>query len=443
MNILQVSTQDIAGGAEKIAMNLHKEYRSEGHRAILAVGRKISNESGIIQLSQTSLSDLDKKQFHRNHCLNKIADNRISSYLLKFVHGLSHPQKSWDFYWGKENFSFPDSHLLLSIANNNFEIINFHNLHGDYFDLRILPSISKRIPAVITMHDEWLYTGHCAYSFDCMRWKNGCGNCPDLGIYPPIKRDSTRFNLKRKQGILLQSPLFLVTPSKWLMDRLSDSILANQLIQVIHNGIDLNVFSDKRRQYARHKLGITEGERVILSLSNRSYFKDFPTIFDALNKISAGHKKGKFTCFIVGGQQNKKEYIEGLNIHYVDFQSNQEEIALYYQAADLFLFASKADNYPTTILESLACGTPVIATNVGGIPEQIIDGENGFLVPKGDSDAMALLTNSLLEDFELRNKMGMLSAERAKREFGIARQCNDYLRYYEQVIMEFNSGRGQ
>ena len=105
-------------------------------------------------------------------------------------------------------------------------VIHCHNLHSGYFDLRALPWLSRVAPVVLTLHDAWLLSGHCAHSFGCDRWKNGCGACPDLSIPPAIAKDGTAANWKRKRRIFERSQLYVVTPSQWMMDRAQQSILA-------------------------------------------------------------------------------------------------------------------------------------------------------------------------------------------------------------------------
>ncbi len=115
---------------------------------------------------------------------------------------------------------------MVNILQRSADIFHLHNLHTEYFDLRMLPKLIKRKPVIITLHDEYLYTGHCAGTLGYERWRTGCGECSHLEVYPSVKFDNTNFNWKRKQKIFSKSKLTLVTPSTWLAERVSQSFLS-------------------------------------------------------------------------------------------------------------------------------------------------------------------------------------------------------------------------
>ena len=119
---------------------------------------------------------------------------------------------------GREDFRFPASHRVLELSPRVPDVLHLHNLHGGYFDLRVLPELSARQPTVVTMHDEWLYTGHCAYTLDSERWLEGCGSCPHLDSYPALRVDGTAENWRRKAALYKRSRLHVVCPSEWLLD---------------------------------------------------------------------------------------------------------------------------------------------------------------------------------------------------------------------------------
>ncbi|MCU0838797.1 MAG: glycosyltransferase, partial [Rhodospirillales bacterium] len=337
---------------------------------------------------------------------------------------------------------------LPDLAPQPIDLIHAHNLHGGFFDLRCLGALSRRLPFVLTLHDEWLFTGHCAYTATCQRWLTGCGACPDLGIYPAISRDGTARNWRIKAATYRQSQLFVATPSRWLMAEAQRSMLAAGIAaaRVIPNGVDLDLFRPHDRRAARRRLGLAEDRPLLLAVANRirsNRFKDWGTLQRAMTEI-ARLRPDHEILFIGLGDEAPDEKIGPVTIRFVPFEPVPETIALYYQAADLYLHAAKSENFPTTVLEALACGTPVVATAVGGIPEQIDDLSNasasgvanGVLSPPGDGAAMAAAVISLLADPALLKSMGEHARAAATARFGVERMVAAYLDWYREIAGE-------
>ncbi|HEX3000417.1 MAG TPA: glycosyltransferase family 4 protein, partial [Armatimonadota bacterium] len=130
-----------------------------------------------------------------------------------------------------------------------------------------------------------------------------------------------------------------------------------------------------------------------------------------------------------------------VTFQFVPYQNNPSAVASYYQAADVYLHAAKGDTFPTTVIEALACGTPVVATAVGGIPEQIVDGETGFLTPPGDAKAMAQAVDKLLDDRNLRYRLSSAAVTDAKKRFDQNRMTQEYLDWYAAVIQDWKARR--
>ena len=295
--------------------------------------------------------------------------------LLAVAARLAEPAQSLDRLLGIECFRFPGTIGLLDLPPKRPDIVHGHNLHGDYFDLRALTWLSRKTPVVLTLHDSWLLTGHCAQSFDCMRWKTGCGQCPDLTIYPDLRRDRTAYNWQRKKAIYARSRLFVATPSAWLMNRVEHSILAPAIAdaRIIPNGVDLSVFKPGDKKAVRNELAIPQHARVLLCVASgirHNQFRDYQTVAKAAG-IIAGQSDTFQTLLFALGESAEAERIGRCQVRFVPFESDPAAVAKYYQAADIYLHAARADSFPTTVLEALVCGTPVIATAIGGIPEQI------------------------------------------------------------------------
>ena len=471
-NILQVSTRDIGGGAEKVAADLFRAYRSLGHGSQLAVGYKSGDDPDVLRIAHDEVGGAGARfcwSLHRR-LQPWYSRSSVVRSLCRLTHRLAAPAGWLDTRRGIEDFHFPGTSRLLQLANPVPDILHLHNLHGHYFDLCALPALSHNVPVVLTLHDAWLLTGHCAHSFDCQKWKTGCGECPDLTIYPAIRRDATAFNWKRKQDIYSQCRLHVATPCQWLMDQVTRSMLAPSIAstRIIPYGVDLTIFHVRDAMKARQTLGISPDAAVLLFSANgilRNRWKDYPTMRQAALLVGRGLSgdlgKQREVLFLGLGEEAPPERIGSVELRFVPFQADANRVALYYNAADLYVHAARADTFPNAILEALACGTPVVATSVGGIPEQILplsmrldeqqsamgeqsfapvaydaDEATGILVPVGAAEIMAAAILRLLGDDALRRRLGENAAKDAQRRFDLRRQVRDYLQWYEDLLEE-------
>lgn len=443
LHILQLSASDRMGGAEKIAMTLFNGYRAQGHRSWLAVGQKTTTDPDIFLLdndrSRSPWSRLCSAAARSLNPINRVKGIKRLQLLLRDT--LGQPTRTARRNRGEEDFDFPATADLLNLPPQRPHLLHCHNLHSPtgYFDLRALPHLSKQLPVVLTLHDAWLLSGHCAHSFECDRWKTGCGQCPDLSIYPSIPRDATAFNWSRKKSLFEQSRLFITTPSQWLMDRVQQSILAPAIAdaKVIHNGIDLDIFHPADPRAARAALNLPLDARILLFAANHirsNPFRDFATMQEALRRV-AHNWQGPPLLFVALGEDLPEEKIASATLRFVPFQKDERAVARYYQAADLYVHGTRADTFPTTVLEALACGKPVVASRVGGIPEQVNENQTGHLVPIGDPAAMASALLSLLTNDPKRQSMSDAAAQTAKDRFNRTRQIDQTLAWYQAVVV--------
>lgn len=457
-DILQVSTADVLGGAERIARTLFQEYRARGHRSYLAVGRKRTTDAGVLLMTHGEGAGPWRRFWWGLHARLQPNFPRIPAArtMARFFQSMAEPAGVLDRWRGVEDFHFPAAWRLPGLAPRRPQIVHLHNLHGNYFDLRALPALCRAAPLVLTLHDAWLLAGHCAHSMGCARWRSGCGNCPDLGIYPAVRRDATAHNLRRKAEIYRQCRLFAATPCRWLMERVEESALAPALAgsRVIPNGIDLSVFMPGDRAEARGALGLPQDADVLLFAAYgvmRNSFKDFATLRGTAEALSARRagagrdraEKGRPLLVLVLGENGKEVTLPGAEIRFAGRVDDPAEVARYHRAADLYVHAARADTFPTSVLEALACGTPVVATAVGGIGEQVVGidargissaAPTGWLVGEGDSEAMAHAVSRLLGDRRLRMSLAESAARDARNRFDHRLMARRYLEWYEEIL---------
>ncbi len=442
LRILQVSTVDILGGAEKVAWNLFAAYRGRGYTSRLAVGRKRSNDPDVLLIPN---QDSRGWWYHvwrsaGSRLEPAVRWRRAGRLLSHLTSGLAEPARGLDVLRGVEDFRFPGTSRLLTLTAQQPNIVHCHNLHGRYFDLRLLPRLSRQVPVILTLHDAWLLSGHCAHSFGCERWKTGCGHCPDLTIYPAVLRDATAYNWRRKRDIYAQSRLYIATPSQWLMKKVEQSVLAPAVVEarVLPNGVDLGIFRPGDKRAARTVHGISQDASVLLTtgiMLQQNRWKDYPTLRRAV-ALAANPTSGPDLLLIVLGEDAPPERMDRVEIRFIPYQDDPRAVAQYYQAADVYVHAAREDTFPTSVLEAMACGTPVVATAVGGIPEQVEDGRTGFLVAMGDAEGLADRITQLLSDPGLKGHMGREGAETARGRFSFDQQVDAYLRWYHELTKD-------
>jgi glycosyltransferase involved in cell wall biosynthesis len=456
LRILQVSSADIAGGAETSARNLHREFQRLGHDSRLMVGTKRSDEEKVIELPNDS----------SRNALVKILSSVLETYdsqnfrlpgigrVLRILREISEPGRWVARRLGVEDYAYPGTRRLLRLFGSLPDIIHCHNLHSGYFDLRELLVLSFVAPVILNLRDAWLLTGHCALPLKCERWRIGCGKCPDLTIFPSVKRDATRFNWKRKQRILRKRSFYVATASQWLMEMVLASPLREAIAtyKVIPNGVDTSVFFPSSREEARVALGIAPRSFILMFSATAlkdNVWKDLKTMKTVLRIIGAESKIKNVKLLAVGDSGDPLHFGHA-QLRYVPYQSDPAVMACYYRAADLYLHAAKVETFGNTLIEARACGTPVVATAVGGIPEHTkglkIDGCNldsglhgretatGVLVDSGDAEGMARVTIALLQDVSLRQSLSRNAAVDAKTNYSLRLQAERFVTWYWEII---------
>ena len=260
--------------------------------------------------------------------------------------------------------------LIAQIRTIDPDIVHIHNVHGYFLNYPLLCDfLSERgKPVIWTVHDCWLFTGHCShFTFaGCDKWKTHCENCPQKHCYPAsffLDRSKENFD-RKKQAFLGVKNMTLITPSKWLADLVKQSFLKGYPVEVRYNTIDTNVFkptpSDFREKYN------SQNKKIVLGVANpwteRKGFYDFLWLAEKLDN--------SYQIVLVGLTQKQLDTLPK-NIIGIKRTNSPKELAEIYTAADVFVNPTYEDNYPTTNLEAQACGTPTITYRTGGSPESV------------------------------------------------------------------------
>lgn len=314
----------------------------------------------------------------------------------------------------------------------NPDIVHLHNIHGYYLNY---PTLFKWLkewggPVVWTLHDCWPFTGHCAYyTFsECCKWQIECNHCPNLGNYPKSYWDGSRRNFKlKKESFLGLKNLTLVPVSDWLERDIEKSFLKDYPSIVIHNGVDLDVFkpSDKKSE-VREKYSLVNKKLLLGVASGWHKLKGLEELKNLRDLLSC-----EYQIVLVGltdAQIRELPY----GITGITRTNNVQELVDLYSAADLFLNPTLEDNFPTTNLEALACGTPVITYNTGGSPEAI-DYKTGLVIDYKDIKGFA---DGIISSIQNNSFSSQDCRDRAVRLFDKNKAYKSYIRLYETLLNE-------
>lgn len=292
------------------------------------------------------------------------------------------------------------------------DVVNCHNLHTGYVHPFAPALWSLEKPLVWTLHDMQALTGNCAHAFACDKWQTGCGQCPDLAIYPGLSVDTTARLWRDKQAAGQVLDAHIVVPSQWLARLAEKSFLGHLPVHVIRNGIDTAIFAPRDRAAARQTLGLPP-EATILSFCASggldNAWKGGGHLIAALSRLVTIHPG--LTLLNIGGTRDDT----GLPIVNLPHTDDPKVLATAYGASDIFAYPSLADTFGLAVLEALCCGVPVVCFDTGALPELVRDGENGLVVPCGDDEAVTAALSRLAGDVALRRRLGAAGATLRER----------------------------
>lgn len=394
--IINVSTN--SGSTGRIAEEIGQTAISNGYDTYFAYGR-------LARESKCKLIKIGKKLNVKLHGIeSRLFDN----------HGFSS--------------RIATKRFIKEIEKIKPDIINIHNLHGYYINVKILFEYLNKtnIPIVWTFHGCWPFTGHCSYfdRYNCTKWKTEYHSCPNKHGYPSsllLSRARRNFNKKRKLFSNYKKTT-IVTPSNWLSDITKQSFFKGKNIVTINNGTDLTTFKIVNGN-KRHSLNL-QNKKIVLGVASiwdkRKGFDDFVKLNDLLSD--------EYKIILVG--LNKKQ-IESLpeNIIGIERTESVHELAELYSMADVFVNPTYSDNFPTTNIEALACGTPVITYKTGGSPEAI-DEMTGVVVEQGNINKLKEAIESVAKDKAMYTER---CRERAVNLYNKQDRFNDYINLFNSL----------
>ncbi len=399
LNIVHFSTSDREGGSARSARRISDHLQRLGHRSRMLVGYR----SGV---------DPDTDTVHGGG-VRRLAD-RLAEEATRRV--------------GLQYFWYPSGRRVLRHPwVTSADVIQLYNTHGGYFSHRLLPALAAHAPLVWRLSDMWALTGHCAYSGRCDRWRTGCGACPDLATYPGLPRDTTRLLWRAKKSIYARARPVIVAPSRWLEEIARESpLFAGLPVHRIPSGIDRSVFRPIPKPAARELLGLPPDARIVLYVAQVLDDNARKGSADAIAACHALKGRAAFDLAVLGsGGASWREKLPQ-TIHALGYVHDERLLAASYAAADLTIVPSRVENLPNSILESLACGTPVVAYDSGGIGDVVRHEETGLLARTGAREALADAMARLLADAALRERLSRNAVALIAKEFDAAREARAF-----------------
>ena len=373
MKVLQINTVSGTGSTGRIVTDLATELNKQGDLCDIAYGQYNSTYTNSYKIGS-------KIENHLHNIGSRLFD--------------------------KQGFfsSAGTEKLIAHIKINKPDIIHLHNLHGNYLNITILFNFlaNADIPVVWTLHDCWPFTGHCAYFdyIDCHKWETQCDKCPNIHAYPSsILFDSSKDNFEKKKHLFNQvKNMTIVTPSVWLAGLVKQAFLSKYDVLVINNGIDTTIFKERDVESLRKTLGI-KNEIILLGVSAEGFEgrKGLTYFIELADKIGRGYK-----LVLIGCSKADKSKLPG-SVIALNRTESTAQLAEYYSLADIFVNPTLEDNYPTTNLEALACGTPIITFDTGGSPE-VVSAKTGIIVNKMDSKALVNAVITMNRQFKMNCK---------------------------------------
>lgn len=399
MKVLQVNVTKGKGSTGRIAENISQMVIDQGGEACIAYGR----EEAIGEVPAYRIGN--EISVYKHVLKTRLFD----------AHGLGSRHATKVFIEWVQRYA-PD-------------IIHLHNIHGYYLHYPTLFKFLKDYgrPVVWTLHDCWPFTGHCSHfeAIGCDRWQFGCHCCPIKSHYPSswlCDRSSSNYEKKKLFFRSLNSHLTIVPVSHWLEDLLSQSFLSEMTMQVIHNGINLFDFQPQEDIALQYTSQLQK--KCYLSVGSKG--------LSDIIEFSKQYLRDDEIILVVGLTESEIKKWSSNKVIALPRTESIKEMSELYSFCDAYLNFTYGDTYPTTNLESIASGTPVVAYRTGGSPEAITK-ETGFVVDKRDFIEVRKALDQIKYLGKKRYRENCVNY--ARKHFDQNIQLKEYEKLYERLYL--------
>jgi len=412
MKILIVSATDLQGGAGRAAYRLHQSLLDKDIDSQMLVQTKNSDDFTVISKDKKSSKYLNQLRPFIDSIPVRLYKNRVDAMF----------SISWLGFDG----------IVDRINEINPDIVHLHWIAGGMMRIEDISKI--KAPLVWSLHDMWPFTGGCHYDQDCGLYKNKCGNCKVLNS--PKENDLSRKVFKRKRGSYSKiQNMNIVATSKWIgICAKESSLFKDRQITLLPNPIDTGIFSPIDKTFARGYFDIPKDKTVILFSAMRSILdsrKGSKELFEAIDMLDLNN-----VVFVIAGS-SKPEHPPKLKFptFFIPPLLDEVSLPLIYNVADVMIVPSIQENLANSIIESLSCGIPVVAFDIGGNSDMIEHKKNGYLAKAIIPKDMANGIEWVLKNNESQN-LSNNSRKKALKDFDQRVVSKKYIDFYKNILIK-------
>jgi len=413
MKILHLNSTEISGGAGLAANRLHKGLQYAGLQSRMLVNHKKTDDWSIYD------PDTRIKRFI----------NRLRSLQDVLPLQLYSSRKQTPFSSGLATKAD-----IRKIYEFDPDIVHMHWIGNGFFSIENFKKIGK--PIFWTFHDMWPFTGGCHYDEDCGKYETHCGACPQLESQK--SHDLAYKVFKRKIRSWEEIGITVVTPSHWLANCARKSVLfRNNEIHVIPNGLDLETYKPTNKEVARELWSLSKEKKYILFgaiNATSAKRKGLHILNQALKILSNVIKDNSVELIIFGANEPEIPVDYGFKVNYMGELQDDVSLVSLYSAVDVFVAPSTQDNLPNTVIESMSCSVPVVAFNIGGMPDMIDHMENGYLAEPFSPDDLANGINWVLESSDRYRQLSESALHKVRNSFSLKNSVEQYNNLYSSLL---------
>lgn len=402
MKILQINCVYPQGATGKLTADIHHRLLADGHESMVLYSRGKQNVEPHTRRVSSTLE-------------GKV--NHLISMLTGYVYG---------------GCGLQTRKIIRQIEGYRPDVVHLQCINGYFVNVyRLIRYLNEhQIPTVLTLHADFMFTANCGSAFDCDRWQKGCGHCPRLK-----QATHSLFFDKTHQSFLKMKHAFegfgdkirVVGVSEFVSKRAKQSpVMKDLTVTTLRNGVDTEIFNPLARRDIRGTLGLAPDEKMVLwvtSLFTHEKGKDY--FFELADRM----KNSRYR-FVVVGADKPKAY-EG-DVIFAGYITDRHLLASYHSAADVMLCCSRQESLPTVCLEAQCCGTPVVAFDVGGVSETIVDGM-GEVVPLGN---LSMMADAVARWSDLKPAISKDTVNDALRRLSVSNMTEAYIALYKSMMGE-------